>query len=234
MTLTMGTGPFGHRPAGTFNFEPPEAVVFVEPLDRRVRAVSDGVTVVDSERVRLVYETRTLPHYAFPAADVSRDAEPEPHLDGYVRVRWDAVDAWYEEDEEVFVHPRDPYHRIDTLPTSRRVRVLLAGEVLADSTSALALYETGLPIRYYLPFRHVRPGALEPSDTVTQCAYKGAARHWSATTVEEGTHDVAWTYDEAVRREAEEVRGRIAFYNERTDIEIDGVTKERPQTPWTR
>jgi uncharacterized protein (DUF427 family) len=234
MTLTMGRGPFGHQPAGTFNFDPPDTVVFVEPLNRRVRGVADGGTVVDSDRVRLVYESRTLPHYAFPAADVSVPGEPEPHADGYVRVAWDAVDAWYEEDEEVFVHPRDPYHRIDTLPTSRRVRVLLGGEVLADSTEARALYETGLPIRYYLPVPDVRQEVLAPSQTVTQCAYKGSARHWSVTTATGLASDVAWTYDEGVRREAEEVRGRIAFYNERTDIEIDGVAQERPRTPWYR
>jgi len=234
MTLTMGRGPFGHQPAGTFNFETPDTVVFVEPFNRRVRAVLDGVTVVDSERVCLVYESRTLPHYAFPAADVSVAGEPEPHAEGYLRVGWDTVDAWYEEDEEVFVHPRDPYHRIDTLPTSRRVRVLLAGEVLADSTAARALYETGLPIRYYVPFRDVRLEALELSDTVTQCAYKGSATHWSAKTGTGVASDVAWTYDDGVRREAEEVRGRIAFYNERTDIEIDGIAQERPRSPWSR
>ncbi len=236
MTLTMGSGPFGHQPAGTFNFVPPETVVFVEPLARRVRAVIDGVTAVDSERVRLVYESRTLPHYAFPAEDVSVSVggEPEPHAEGYVRVAWDAVDSWYEEDEEVFVHPRDPYHRIDTLATSRRVRILLAGEVLADSNSARALYETGLPIRYYLPFRDVRLAMIGPSDTVTQCAYKGSARHWSANAADGASFDVAWTYDDGVRREAEDVRGRIAFYNERTDVEIDGVTQERPRTPWSR
>jgi uncharacterized protein (DUF427 family) len=234
MTLTVGRGPFGHQPAGTLNFEPPPIVVFVDPLDRRVRAVRDGATVVDSERVRLVHESRTLPHYAFPAVDVSGPSEPEAHLEGYVRVPWEAADAWYEEDEEVFVHPRDPYHRIDVLPTSRRVRVLLGGEVLADSTSALALYETSLPIRYYLPFRDVRLEALVPSTTVTQCAYKGSARHWSARAGDSLLSDVAWSYDDDVRREAEDVRGRIAFYNERTDIEVDGVGGERPRTPWYR
>ncbi len=238
MTLTVGRGPFGHHPAGKFNFEPPETVVFVEPFARRVRAVIGGVTVVDSEGVRLVYESRTLPHFAFPADDVADSiaSEPEPHVEGYVRAPWDAADSWYEEDEEVFVHPRDPYHRIDTLATSRRVRILLGGEVLADSRSAMALYETGLPIRYYLLFRDVQLGMIEPSDTVTQCAYKGSARHWSTSAKAAGgtTSDVAWTYDGGVRREAEDVRGRIAFYNERTDVEIDGVTQERPRTPWSR
>jgi len=240
MTLTMGRGPFGHQPAGRFNFDPPDNVVFVEPFARRVRAVAGGVTVVDSDRACLVYESRTLPHYAFPAGDVDVTGafagEPEPHAEGYVRVRWDAVDSWYEEDEEVFVHPRDPYHRIDTVATSRRVRILLDGEALADSTSAMALYETGLPIRYYLPFRDVRLAMIEPSDTVTQCAYKGSARHWSVSVKAAGAaaSDVAWTYDDGVRREAEEVRGRIAFYNERTDVEIDGVMQERAQTPWSR
>ncbi len=114
------------------------------------------------------------------------------------------------------------------------MRVLLADAVLADSTSAKALYETGLPIRYYLPFRDVVLRMLEPSATITECAYKGSARHWSATTADGVASDVAWTYDGAVGREAEDVHGRIAFYNERTDIEIDGVVQQRPRTPWYR
>ena len=126
MTLTMGTGPFGHKPAGRFDFEAPPTVVFVEPLNRRIRAVSGGATIVDSDGAVLVYESRTLPHYAFSAHHVTVAADPEPHVEGYVRVPWERAEHWYEEDEEVFVHPRDPYHRIDTLATSRRVRVLHA------------------------------------------------------------------------------------------------------------
>lgn len=235
MTLTMGHGPFGHQPSGIFDFEPPAHVVFVEPFPRRVRAVVDGLNVADSERVMLVYESRTLPHFAFPREDVGVAAEPEPHVDGYVTLPWDSVEAWYEEDEQVFVHPRDPYHRIDTVSTSREIRVSLDGQVLAESTGVKALYETGLPIRYYFPLHDVRLGLIERSDTVTECAYKGTTVHWSAKVGDTVVADVAWTYEgDGVRREAEDVRGRVCFYDERVDVDIDGVRQARPQTPWSR
>ena len=96
--LTTGTGPFGHRPAARLDFEPPDRVVLVEPWSRRVRAYAGDRAIVDSERTVLVYETGSLPHYAFPAEDVSVEAEPEPEVEGYVRVPWNAADRWLEED----------------------------------------------------------------------------------------------------------------------------------------
>lgn len=235
MSLTIGTGPFGQRPGGRFNFEPPEHVVYVERLPRRVRAELAERIVVDSDRVVLVHESGKLPHYAFPVGDVHVDASPESHADGFVTVAWDAVDAWYEEDERIEVHPRDPYHRIDTLATSRRVTVSLDGVELADSSSAVALYETGLPIRWYLPTGDVRLDLLEPSTTVTECAYKGMARHWSARTGDRLVEDVAWGYgDDVVRRDGAPVLGRIAFYDERVDLDVDGTRQDRPVTPWSR
>src|SRR5207302_1838594 len=119
--------------------------------------------------VVLVYRSKNLPHFAFPREDVTVDAEDEPAAPGYVTVPWHAVDAWFEEDDEVFVHPRDPYHRIDTAATSRRIRVSIDGAELARSTRAIALYESGLPVRYYLPTDDVRMDQLTESDTVTQC-----------------------------------------------------------------
>jgi uncharacterized protein (DUF427 family) len=211
----------------------PRHVVYVEEFPRRVRATKDGVTVVDSDRVKMVHETGALPHYAFPREDVQLDARPEPHADGYVQVPWGEVDAWFEEDDEVFVHPKDPYHRIDVLNTARAIRVSLEGVLLADSTSARVLYETSLPPRYYLPPEDVRVELLEPSETVTRCAYKGAAAHWSAQVGDQLAADVAWTY-EFPRPEVQPIENRICFYNERVDIDVDGVRLERPWTPWSR
>jgi uncharacterized protein (DUF427 family) len=233
MSLTLGRGPFGQQPAGTFNFQPPDEIVYVEEFWRRVRAMKGGATVIASDRVKMVHRSGRLPHYAFPQEDVHVEAQAEPHAEGYVTVAWNAVDAWFEEDEEVFVHPRDPYHRIDVLPTSRRVRVSLQGVVLAESTEARALYETGLPIRWYLPFRDVRLELLEPSPTITQCAYKGSARPGSARVNGELIPDGAWVYEDT-RPEADRVRGRLCFYNERVDLEIDGEAQRRPPTPWSR
>ncbi|HEX7277836.1 MAG TPA: DUF427 domain-containing protein [Acidimicrobiales bacterium] len=235
MTLTMGTGPFGHRPAGILNFDPPEHVTLVEPVPRRIRGVKGGATVVDSERAMLVYQSRRLPYYAFPQEDVSTGGDPEALVEGYVTVPWGDLDEWFEEDETVIVHPRDPYHRIDTFATSRQVKVSVDGHVLAESNEVKALFESGLPVRYYFPFRDVRLEHLVASDTVTQCAYKGTATHWSARIGDTVHPDVAWTYEgDGVQRDADAIRGRIAFYGERTDIEIDGLEQARPETPWSR
>lgn len=234
MSLTIGRGPFGEQSAGTFDFKVPGHVVYVEDFPRRVHATKAGRTVVDSNRVKLVHESGRLPRYSFPSDDVSLKAEADPIVDGHLVVAWSEVDAWFEEDEEVFVHVRDPYHRIDTFSTSRRVRVSIDGVTLAESTTAKALYESGLPVRYYLPQSDIRLDLLEASDHVTQCAYKGTADHLSATVDGRLHADVAWSYREHVWREAEPVRDRICFYNERTDIDIDGVPLTRPTTPWSR
>lgn len=233
MSLTFGTAPFGTNRAGQFDHAMPDHIVFVDPFPRRVRAVRTGTTVVDCGSPLLIHETGKLPHYAFPAADVRLPAEPEPQADGYVTIAWGAADAWYEEDERVEVHPLDPYHRIDTFSTSRQVTVSIDGVELAATTRAKALYETGLPTRWYLRPSDVRTDLLVASDTVTECAYKDTARHWSARIGDRVVADVAWSYgDDVVRREGEPVRGLIAFYNERVDV--DGVRAQRPTTKWSR
>jgi uncharacterized protein (DUF427 family) len=235
MGLTTGSAPFGHRPAGHFDVDVPREVVYVEPFPRRVRAMVGDNTVVDSTGVQLVYVSKRLPRYSIPAGDVHLEsATPDPHVPGYVEVGWNAVDAWFEEDEQVFVHVRDPYHRIDVVPTSRRVRISIDGVVLAESSNGRALYETSLPVRWYLPRDHVRMDLLERSATVTHCAYKGTPVHWSARVDNQLHDDVAWSYDDEVKREADDVRGYVCFYNERTDVEVDGVVGERPLTPWSR
>jgi len=234
MSLTIGSGPFGTSPAGAFDFDPPERVTFVEPLGRRVRAVFGNQTVIDSDEVRLVHATGALPRYLFPVDDVHVESQSHPAVEGFVTVEWDAVDAWFEEDERVLVHPRDPYHRIDSFGTSRRVEVSVDGVALAASTRVVALYETSLPIRYCFPRADVHLDRLVPSDTVTECAYKGSAVHWGAVVGDRAESDVAWSYDDEVRREAEPVRGRIAFYNERVDLDVDGIRLDRPRTKWSR
>ena len=234
MSLTIGTGPFGPRRAATLNFDPPERVVIVEPLGRRVRAIRQGETVIDSDAVMLVHESGRLPRYAIPAQDVCVASEPHPDVAGHVTVAWGAVDAWFEEDERMLVHPKDPYPRIESFATSRLVEVRLDGATIARSTRVTALYETGLPIRYYFPRADVAMPMLAPSETVTQCAYKGTAVHWSASLPSGVVPDVAWSYDDEARGEGEAVRWRIAFYNERVDLFVDGAKLERPQTNWSR
>ena len=178
MTLTVGGGPFGQRPTGRFDFDPPARVTFVEVHPRRVRGINGEETVVDSERVRLVYRTGSLPHFAFPAEDVRLPAEVEPAVTGYVTVPWGTVERWLEEDDEIIVHPRDPYHRIDVLNTSRHIVVRVDGEEVARSDGARILFETALPQRYYLPRDDVRMDLVSRSLVRTGCAYKGYAEHF--------------------------------------------------------
>jgi uncharacterized protein (DUF427 family) len=155
----------------------------------------------------------------------------DPDLAGYVVLDFGAFDAWYEEDEPNVAHPRDPFHRIDVLPSSRPVRVELGGQLLAESSRPALLFETMLPTRYYLPREDIR-AELTPSSTTSYCAYKGRASYWSATVGGRVIPDVAWTYEEPLH-DATQVRGLIAFFDERIDLTVDGRRRERPITPWS-
>jgi uncharacterized protein (DUF427 family) len=152
----------------------------------------------------------------------------DPALAGYVIVDFDGFDAWYEEDERNVGHPRDPFHRIDIVRSSRHVRVERDGVLLAESTRPRLLFEPPLPVRHYLPPEDVRADLLHPSETRTFCAYKGEASYLSL----DGEPDVAWTYP-APLREAAEVTDHVAFFNERVDVVVDGTPLERPVTPWS-
>ena len=149
-----------------------------------------------------------------------------------VRFDWPAMDSWFEEDEEVIVHPRSPYSRVDTIASSRRVRVLIDGEVVADSTRPVLLFETGLPTRYYVPQTDVRVDLLTPTDKVTQCPYKGTARYWSVRVGDNEHADAVWSYPTPLP-ESIKVAGLMSFYNEHVDIEVDGVLQDRPHTPFS-
>ena len=155
-----------------------------------------------------------------------------PPLAGLIAFEWDALDHWFEEDEELFVHARDPYHRVDALATDRHVRVSVDGEPIAETIRAVAIFETGLPPRWYIPQEDVRDEALAPSDTRTGCAYKGFARYWSVRVGDRVERDVAWCYDEP-HRDVAPVAGMVAFFNERVDIDLDGERQDRPLTPWS-
>ncbi|HEY7631641.1 MAG TPA: DUF427 domain-containing protein [Thermoleophilaceae bacterium] len=157
---------------------------------------------------------------------------PIEELRELVRLDWDSMDAWFEEDEEVFTHPRDPYTRVDILPSSRHVRVEVDGETIAESTSPRLLFETGLPVRYYLPKTHVQMDLLEPSDTVSHCPYKGEAEWWSVRAGGRLHEDLAWSYPLSLP-ESQKVAGLVAFYDEKVDVYVDGVLQERPHTKFS-
>jgi uncharacterized protein (DUF427 family) len=150
-------------------------------------------------------------------------------IDGYVTFRWAAMDSWFEEDEEVFVHARDPYTRVDVLPSSRHVRVEVNGATVAESHSTRILFETGLPARYYFPTTDVRLDLLTPIETSTACPYKGTAGYWDVTAGDEIVPGIAWSYP-APLPESQRIAGLISFYNEKVDIYVDGELLERPKT----
>jgi uncharacterized protein (DUF427 family) len=155
---------------------------------------------------------------------------PIEGLNGTVRFEWAALDSWFEEDEQVFVHPRNPYVRVDALRSGRAVRIELDGLVLAESASPVMVFETGLPTRYYVPRTDVRFEHLAPSATVTECPYKGrTTAYWSVVAGGSLHPDLAWSYDFPTR-ELSPIAGLVAFYNEKVDIVLDGVRLVRPET----
>jgi uncharacterized protein (DUF427 family) len=157
---------------------------------------------------------------------------PIEELRNLIRFDWDSMDAWFEEDEQVFTHPRDPYTRVDILASSRHVRVEVGGTTIAESTSPRMLFETGLPVRYYVPKTHVRMDLLTPTESVSHCPYKGQAEYWSVR-ARDGVHDdLAWSY-RAPFAESQKIAGLIAFYNENVDIYVDGVLQDRPVTKFS-
>ncbi|MFC5995087.1 DUF427 domain-containing protein [Pseudonocardia hispaniensis] len=152
----------------------------------------------------------------------------DPDLDGYVVLDFAAFGPWFEEDEQVLSHPRDPFHRIDVRRSSRRVRIEHRGRVLAESTRPSLLFETHLPVRYYLPAEDVATDLLRRSDRVTSCAYKGVASYWSL----DDLPDVAWTYPDPLP-DAVQIKDLVSFFTERVDVVLDGVPQQRDISPWS-
>lgn len=164
--------------------------------------------------------------YEIPAAD-------GPDLRGYVAFDWRSMEAWLEEEEEIFVHPRDPFKRVDVLNSSRHVRVILDGDVVAETHRPVLLFETGLPTRYYFPMMDVRREHLVHSKTVTRCPYKGEARYYSIRSARGLREDFVWCYRYPLA-EVDKIAGLLCFYNERVDtLYVDGKPEEVPPTPWS-
>ena len=163
--------------------------------------------------------------------------EPVPDaafLAGFVAFEWGKMDAWFEEKEEVFVHARDPFKRIDTVKSDRHVEVVVGGETVADTNEPVMLLEPGHPIRYYLPKADVQMALLRPSETVSRCPYKGEARYYSLEVGGKLVQDVAWSYTYPTP-ESSKVTGMVCFFNERVDaIYVDGEEVPKPQTTWGR
>lgn len=191
---------------------------------------------VDQAALKATSQTRRSPSRGegvlYTVAAAGREAQeaalvypdsPLEQLKGHVRLEWQLMDAWFEEDEEVFTHPRDPYSRVDILPSSRHVRVEVDGVTVADTHRPTLLFETGLPTRYYLPKTDLRLDLMTPTATATHCPYKGQAEYWAVN----GHEDLAWSYRTPLP-ESQKIAGLVAFYDEKVDVFVDGVLQERP------
>jgi uncharacterized protein (DUF427 family) len=202
-----------------------------EDVRGELERVADAVEHSPSRGDGEVFTVRAAGNEA-PEAAVRYGDSPIELLRGAIKLRWEAMDAWFEEDEEVYTHARDPHTRVDILASSRAVRVELEGVTIADSTSPRLLFETGLPTRYYVPKTHVRMELLRRDELVTHCPYKGAAESFSVLAGERVYENVAWCYPTPLP-ESEKVAGLIAFYNEKVDLFVDGVLQERPATKFS-
>jgi uncharacterized protein (DUF427 family) len=242
----------------------PQAIVpvdHVEPVPRRVRASLAGQVVLDTIRALYVWEWPNFPQYYIPldeqhaqrvhrgntqlytlaVGDRTVESAVRVYVDsvldglaGTARFEWSALDSWFEEDEEVYVHPRSPYSRVDALRSTRSVRVELDGAVLAESSSPVMVFETGLPTRYYLNQTEVNFAHLQKSETVTACPYKGTTSNYWSVVVGGTVHpDLAWSYDFPTRQLLP-IAGLISFYNEKVDIIVDGEHLPRPETHFSK
>jgi uncharacterized protein (DUF427 family) len=155
-------------------------------------------------------------------AAIRYDDSPFEELREAIRLDWAAMDAWFEEDEQVFTHPRDPYTRVDILPSSRHVRIEVDGVTIAETSKPTLLFETNLPVRYYLPKTHIRMDLLTPSESTSHCPYKGDAEYWSFALGDSVKADIAWSYRTPLP-ESQKIAGLISFYPERVELYVDGV-----------
>jgi len=181
--------------------------------------------VVDSSSVVYYWEHPYYPRYLVPLGDIRFGLVPDDALvvvdetrPDHRIVAWDSVDRWFEEDEEVFVHPRSPYSRVDPIQSNRAIRVEHGGAVLAEATQSVIVFETGLPPRYYLDRSAVDWSLLTPSDTVTSCPYKGTtSQYWNVEVVGETTSDIAWSYESPLLA-LTPITNLVAFYDEKVMV----------------
>jgi uncharacterized protein (DUF427 family) len=198
---------------------------YLEPTEKVSQFPNKGKTIYwDVQVGDRVADNAAFTHIALP--------EERSDLTDYVTFKWNEMDAWYEESEEIIVHPRDPYKRLDILKTSRSVRIELDEVTVAESSRPVLLFETGLPTRYYLPREDVNMELLTASESQTGCPYKGFASYYDVEVNAERYHDLVWSYD-APLPESRKIKGLLSFYNEKVDIYVDGEIQERPITHWS-
>jgi uncharacterized protein (DUF427 family) len=202
---------------------------YIPAEDVRAKLVPTGRTVTDAaERLGEAELFDVVAGGATaPGAARRYPRSPAEDLRDLIRLDWDAMDQWFEEDELVYAHPRDPYHRVDILNSSRHVKVVIDGVTVAESRQPRILFETRLLPRYYLPLTDLRLDLLRPSQTQTQCPYKGIAAYWSVEVNGALHEDVVWTYRTPLA-ESQKIAGLASFYNERVELYVDGELQRRP------
>jgi len=203
--------------------------VRMDLLQRSAYSTSASGAGAAMTRWSLQYADRTVDNVGWSYREP--DAEHAPLRD-YVAFYWGKLDAWFEEDEQVYVHPRDPHHRVDVMSSSRHVKVVVNGEEVAETRRPYLLFETSLPTRYYIPRLDVRLDLLEPTSTESQCPYKGKAEYWSVRAGGELHQDLVWSYPFPIQ-ECPKIAQLMSFFNEKVDIYVDGVLQERPKTMWS-
>ena len=205
---------------------------YIPDSDVRAELVATGKTEHSPSRGEgQVYDVQAGGATADAAALAYPDS-PLEALRGLVRLDWNAMTEWLEEDEPVYTHPRDPYKRVDILGSSRHVRIEVDGVTVAESAQPRILFETGLPPRYYIPLTDLRMDLLVPSDTQSHCPYKGTASYWSLDTGAGVHQDSVWIYRSPLA-ESQKIAGLACFYNEKVDLYLDGMLQERPHTKFS-
>ncbi|KAI0319212.1 DUF427-domain-containing protein [Amylostereum chailletii] len=220
-----------------------------EDSHRRVRVVFGGKYIADSNKPKLVWENEWWPYYYVPKSAVVMDylqdaKESDGHdtydlvvgstvssgaavvykrgdLKDYVRIDFDKVDAWFEEDQQIYVHPKDPYKRIDILQSSKHVRVEIDGVEVANTTKPRLVFETGLPTRTYIPMTDIRLDLLSSSEHTTSCPYKGTANYFDVNLPTGKKDGLAW-WHKMPTAESTDIAGFVAFYDEHVDVWVNG------------
>jgi uncharacterized protein (DUF427 family) len=205
---------------------------YIPDRDVRAKLVPSGATDHSPSRGDAEIFHVTTARATAPSAARRYTSSPIEELRQAVRLDWDAMDEWLEEDEPVYTHPRDPYTRVDILASSRHVRVEVDGITVADSHQPRILFETGLPPRFYLPLADLQLDLLRPSAAETHCPYKGTATYWSLDTGASVYEDFVWIYRTPLP-ESQKIAGFACFYNEKVDLYLDGILQERPHTKFS-
>jgi uncharacterized protein (DUF427 family) len=189
----------------------------------------DGSAVVQNVKVRDVLKEGVALSFEVP------ENSPAHALNGLTRLTFGSMDQWYEEDVPIYVHPKDPYKRVDVLPSSRHIQIKIDGETIAESNRCVLLFETMLPTRYYFPQSSVNWELVswQGSGEMSRCPYKGEAKFLDVQTSNGQSYPGhAWSYRYPIVESAL-IAGHICFYNEKVDIWIDGVKEDRPKTKFS-